>query len=1062
MARIKNPFSEKLLLGLVLNWLCLAFPLELAAQYDFHNPSSTYDSEDGLPNHYFKVMEKDNLGFVWIGTYDGLSRFDGSQFKTYHNDPDNPNSISSSGINDITVDHKRNEMWVATFKGLNKYDPKTDSFTAYYQNNEDSTSIPTNYVSSVLADRQGEIWATSNSNLLSKYNREKDIFEHFTPKQDQSSNFMGGKFTNTFIEIQQDNENDSILWLAQNDKVLSFNKYTNTFKLLLDSINSYRAFYMHPNGNAYLAEGRGIVKVLDKSTGAVKQSLVIDSGWSLREFFYKSDHELWVTANAGLAAIDLTSNEITFKKRNDSKNKVYYDIDYVDEKQRIWAGTLVGLRIYDPMSTQFKNYKYEASQETFYYITEDVVEDPHTGIIYMNVFSGDGLYAFDREKESWSVIPPPPSYKSGSFFGRGTLWSKKEDRLLILSPGQIYTLSKDKKSMVPIESKAQLSNRDRWFNFFEDHLGKLWLVGEENGVIRVDMQNGQIDTLNQYMPKCTEARYRVAFYQDKRHNVWVSGCNGHMVYSYEKNEFYTFSYDESDSESKTFFRVRGFQEDNEGQVWLSSNNAELGLVDPDTPEKGVYKKFPLKEWILSDSTKIKKNIGTQVNWLAEVVKDNAGNLWVLSQAGLIKFNPSTFAIEVYDQDDGLQLFDEDMKVHTLNELTRLSDGTLLVGFRKGLGMVDPTQLKTNEEAPKPYITAFYVYNEAKITPDNLLYTSGIDLNYDENFFSIEFSSINFTNPDKVKYQYKLEGVDKEWIEAGNRNYATYTNIDGGRYTFKIKAANSDGIWSEAPYEFAINVATPWWKTAWFRVLMFLFFGGIAYLIYLYRVRQVRKEERMKANFDKKLANVEMTALRAQMNPHFIFNCLNSIDYYIVKNETQKASDYLNSFSRLIRLILQNSRSNYVNLKDELEALRLYMKMESLRFDDKFEYEIDVEGNIDLEAIEIPPMLLQPYIENAIWHGLMHKKGSGKVRLKLCKRGENIICYIEDNGIGREKAMEYKSKSSTKRKSMGMQITKDRINMINKLYDSNTNVEIIDLKDVEGQALGTRVELIIPI
>ena len=209
----------------------------------------------------------------------------------------------------------------------------------------------------------------------------------------------------------------------------------------------------------------------------------------------------------------------------------------------------------------------------------------------------------------------------------------------------------------------------------------------------------------------------------------------------------------------------------------------------------------------------------------------------------------------------------------------------------------------------------------------------------------------------------------------------------------------------------------------------------------------------------------MNALRAQMNPHFLFNCLNSIDSYIIKHETKKASEYLNKFARLIRLILQNSRSNYVNLSDEIEALDLYMNMESLRFRNKFDYEINIGKELDVDSIDIPPMLIQPYIENAIWHGLMHKREGtkGKVQLKINRQNGSLRCIVEDNGIGREKAMEIRAKKITRRKkSMGMRITHDRIQMINKMFDSKTSVEIIDLKDNTGQATGTRVELYIPI
>ena len=223
-----------------------------------------------------------------------------------------------------------------------------------------------------------------------------------------------------------------------------------------------------------------------------------------------------------------------------------------------------------------------------------------------------------------------------------------------------------------------------------------------------------------------------------------------------------------------------------------------------------------------------------------------------------------------------------------------------------------------------------------------------------------------------------------------------------------------------------------WGEAWFKG--FIINGVFVLLFFFYRMSlyQIRREEHLKSDFEKRLHNLEMSLLRAQMNPHFIFNCLNSIDYYILKNETDTASDYLNRFSRLIRLILQNSRANRVNLKDELEALKLYIEMESLRFEGKFEYELKVEKGLRLSDFEIPPMLLQPYVENAIWHGLLHKNEVGKLDLVLTKKGLELFFIIQDNGVGREASRALHSKTATAKKSMGMRITEDRINLINRL------------------------------
>lgn len=217
------------------------------------------------------------------------------------------------------------------------------------------------------------------------------------------------------------------------------------------------------------------------------------------------------------------------------------------------------------------------------------------------------------------------------------------------------------------------------------------------------------------------------------------------------------------------------------------------------------------------------------------------------------------------------------------------------------------------------------------------------------------------------------------------------------------------------------------------------------------------KEAMQRGFEKKLADSELMALRAQMNPHFLFNCLNSINSFIIKNEQEQASEYLAKFSKLIRRVLSNSKQPKVTLADELEALKLYIEMEALRFGNQFEYTIEVAPEIELDYMEVPPLIIQPYVENSIWHGLMHKKeGVGRLFIKVDQHGEHLIFTIEDNGIGRAAAAALKSKSAEKRKSFGMNITSDRLKYLNKLDDETTAIEIIDLQDDSGGAKGTKV------
>ena len=228
-------------------------------------------------------------------------------------------------------------------------------------------------------------------------------------------------------------------------------------------------------------------------------------------------------------------------------------------------------------------------------------------------------------------------------------------------------------------------------------------------------------------------------------------------------------------------------------------------------------------------------------------------------------------------------------------------------------------------------------------------------------------------------------------------------------------------------------------------------------------KQAAEFKEKEAAFVLKLSQTEMAALRALMNPHFIFNCLNSIQYFTAQNDADKATDYLAKFSRLIRLVLENSKSDKVTLANELETLRLYIEMEAMRFPDKLHYQIQLADGIDAESIQIPPLLLQPFVENAIWHGLMHKDEGGLVQVAVAQPTEDRLhIEITDDGVGRQKAAEYKSKSATKNKSFGMKLTAERIQLINQLYNTQTQIRVDDLVDERGLAIGTRVTVEIPV
>jgi LytS/YehU family sensor histidine kinase len=254
-----------------------------------------------------------------------------------------------------------------------------------------------------------------------------------------------------------------------------------------------------------------------------------------------------------------------------------------------------------------------------------------------------------------------------------------------------------------------------------------------------------------------------------------------------------------------------------------------------------------------------------------------------------------------------------------------------------------------------------------------------------------------------------------------------------------------------------------WQAWWFYLIGSLLVLVLIVVAFRFRLAQVRKQEAIKTELNKIVAETKLEALRAQMNPHFIFNSLNSINRYIVKSDRVTASNYLTKFGKLIRLILEGSANVNTSLEQELELLKLYLEMESLRFNGNFSYSVICDDSINAASTYIPAMVIQPYIENAIWHGLMHKEEEVKqLALTVSKKDDVLVVTIEDNGIGRARAAEMKSRNALKQKSYGMKVTGDRISITNRMYGSNAMVEIEDLQDREHKPTGTKVTLQIPV
>jgi len=388
-----------------------------------------------------------------------------------------------------------------------------------------------------------------------------------------------------------------------------------------------------------------------------------------------------------------------------------------------------------------------------------------------------------------------------------------------------------------------------------------------------------------------------------------------------------------------------------------------------------------------------------------------------------------------------------------NEVNRIAlrGNEVWVATRKGLAVIDLGDHVFNSIRPKTYLRELHI-NDIKI--DSVFPK---ELPFNKNNFKFKIEVLSFKNSEKIKFKYKLLGwsdIEKE----SNSEIIEFNNLSYGNYTLLVTGINNNGILSETiQYSFSIN--KPFWLTWWFIALEIIFVLLIMVLVIRWRIKFINKREQEKTRLNKELAEYQMRALRSQMNPHFIFNAINSIQEYILKKNHHEAYSYLTKFSHLIRQVLNNANENSISLGRELETLKLYVELEKLRFENSFIFDLEIDEAIDIDNIIIPSMLIQPFVENAIWHGIMPLQNVRKGIIKVHVRKNNTGAYIiiEDNGIGRKKSADIKKTPG--HKSLGMQLTKQRLDVLSKQLETDTaQMAVSDLMDENSEPCGTRIEL----
>ncbi|MCB0616605.1 MAG: histidine kinase, partial [Phaeodactylibacter sp.] len=675
------------------------------------------------------------------------------------------------------------------------------------------------------------------------------------------------------------------------------------------------------------------------------------------------------------------------------------------ENNRAWVRSGQGVFVYDPLLQQFDAYSFQDLNEGFRGMAFNLIEDTLTHTLLVAPRSTQGVFHYSLENGAWEKSEIPEDFlDDGGQFAATDAAMSPEGELTVCYKGGILRYDPETKKIRAFPVLPPIKQR-HFTSLLWDSRGRLWMTTFNEGICRWDPSTQRWRVFQEEVRSDDPNLLSMSFnylMEDSRGNIWFKREKGFGLYLTDRDTFLQVLY--TLQPERCFPHINNMVEDKRGRVWMNFTDGIVGYAEAAHPENGVVRKMDLNE---------QPNIHIKGIWALRV--DRHGDIWGWGVKALTKIDGDDISVSQYNFRYG----EDDPNFYSFEIL---SAGELVFGGSNRIVIVHPEELRYNQEAPQPYLTGINILEESYDGSVAPLNTKELRLKHWQNFFSFDFSARGFTFGKQNQFRYRLHGFDENWILAKGRRNANYTNVPTGEYRFQLQAANNEGVWNETLFELPVAITSPWWKRWWFISALILSGSLLGYRMYLFRVRQIRKEEKLKAEFEKRLADVEMSALRAQMNPHFLFNSLNSIDSFIIRNETQKASEYLNNFARLIRLILQNSRSNYVSLKDEVEAIELYLQMENLRFRDKFTYEVRIDECIELSSIDIPPMLIQPYIENAIWHGLMHKedKSQGKVTFSVAKENGFLQCVIEDNGIGREQAKELNARRPLRgRQSYGM-------------------------------------------
>jgi ligand-binding sensor domain-containing protein/signal transduction histidine kinase len=795
-------------------------------------------TEQGLSQSTVTAILQDRQGFMWFGTEDGLNRYDGYEFTVYRHDPDNPMSLSDNVVSSVCEDGS-GELWVGTAAGLDRFARAQGTFAHYRYDPGDPYSLSGKLVSVILEDRAGDLWVGTEDGGLNRLDRVTNRFVHYR----HDANDPQSLSDDTVYSLYQDRNGE--LWIGTLTGLDRFDPSTGSFMHYrqdptgLHVVGDYTVndIYEDRQGTLWVGTRGGLIQFdrgLDRfveyrHNPDDPRSLSNDS---VRRIYEDSRGTLWIGTRSGLDQLDRTQNSFLHYNHdpNDSHSLISDSVRamYEDRSGMLWIGTSGGgLSKYSQVAQRFALYQYHPglpnslSDNNVWAIYED-----RSGTLWIGTFSS-GLNRLDRRS------------------GTVTIYRHRPEETASLSSDEVRVILEDRSSALWIGTEHGGLNRfdpetetfthyrhdasdpgslsdDDVFALCQDDQGTLWVGTQQGGLNRLDREKGSF-VHYQHDPNdpfSLSDNHVEAIYEDRAGALWVGTFGGIDLWDSTENRFTHYQHDPQDPATLSSSMVTCIYESPDGTVWIGTVGGGLNRFDRSTQ---TFTHYTSKDGLPDDT-------------VYGILPDAEGCLWLSTNEGLSRFDPRQGAFRNYDVNDGLQSDQFNVRAYYKG-----SGGELFFGGIQGFNAFFPEQIRENLIPPPVAITAFGVLNRTVQT--NLAADEHIQLSYRDYLISFEFAALDYHAPAKNQYAYMLEGVDRDWVYAGTRRYASYTNLRGGDYVFRVKGSNNDGIWSPEGTTLRISVAPPFWKTWWFIGIIGLALAMSATGGYRLRVRSIEARSR---------------------------------------------------------------------------------------------------------------------------------------------------------------------------------------------------------------------------